>query len=59
MCPSCPGTYSVDQTGPQILLLLPPKCWDERRAPPHLADFFWGVQMGVGVQVGVREQLEE
>ena len=34
---ACPGTPFVDQAGlklTEIGLLLPPKCWDYRRAPP-------------------------
>ena len=37
---SWPGTFYVDQAVLELtenLLSLPPKCWDQRRASPHLA----------------------
>jgi hypothetical protein len=45
--PGCPGTHSVDQTGLEICLPLPPKCWDERRAPPHPAWLKWFYLFGI------------
>ena len=38
--PGCPGTHPVGQAGlklTEILLPLPPECWDQRRAPPPAA----------------------
>jgi hypothetical protein len=52
------GAPSVDQAeqNSDIHLLLPPKCWDERCAPPHLAGWYKPLSTGGG---GGKIQLNE